>query len=104
MMFMNEYEIDRARQLFAGHPVLGPATATLSNVRDAANNNSDGWPYWPKPARAAKRLMEMVHRGELAYLRDLPDGATAEELKAAYRPLKAFRTRSGIDFLIVEPS
>lgn len=25
-----------------------------------ANRNSDGWAYWPKPFRAAARLMEPV--------------------------------------------
>jgi hypothetical protein len=101
--FMNEYDIDdRARQ-YAGHPVLGPATRTLTNLRNAANRNSDGWCYWPKPARAAARLMEMVERdGTWKYRHGERDDVSVAEYKAALRPIKAFRTRSGIDFDIEE--
>ena len=60
-MFMNTWEIDEAVDLFRTHPLLGPATRTLANLRDHADHNSDGWAYWPKPARAAKQLQELIH-------------------------------------------
>ena len=94
MRFMNEYQIQESLERWAWHPVLGPATETLAGLRVAVNQNSDGWAYWPKPTRAAAKLMELIdgdgtsefHRG------DRPD-ATVAKLKAAYVPIKAFRTR-----------
>lgn len=104
MRFMNTWEIDDAAQRYQAHPVLGPATRTLSNLRDAANANSDGWHIWPKPARAAARLMELIERDGTARYRydEERADATAAELVSALRPVKAFRTRSGIKFEIEE--
>ena len=107
MRFMNEYDIDRAcRRGWNTHPVLGPALTTLANLVDWANDNSDGWPYWPKPARAAAKLMELIERdGTSKWIFDTErEDATVAELRRAYVPLKAFRTRFGADFEIVEPA
>ncbi len=93
MRFMNTFEIDDKAARHASDPVLGPATRTLANLRDAADKNSDGWCYWPKPARAAEKLMDLIEKGQ----------ATAAEVVAAYKPVKSFRTRSKIEFEIVEP-
>lgn len=105
MRFMNTWDIDRAADRYRGHPVLGPATQTLANLRDAADANSDGWCYWPKPARAAARLMELVERdGTSRYIfDDERDDATVAELRKAYAPIKAFRTRTGLPFDIITP-
>lgn len=105
MSWMNEYEIDDAVRQYGDHPVLGPATRTLSSLRDATNANSDGWPYWTKPSRAASRLMELIHYDTERRPRrrsDASDDATVEQLRAALRPIKAFRTKSGIDFAIYD--
>lgn len=106
MRFMNTYDIDRAWTQYRDHPVLGPATQTLTNLREAADANSDGWCYWPKPARAAARLMELIERdGTARYLFDDERAdATEAELRKAYAPIKAFRTRTGLDFDIVTVS
>jgi hypothetical protein len=108
--FMNDYEIDRHLDAHGDHPVIGPAVRTLANLRDAANQNSDGWHIWPKPARAASKLMDLINRHD-----EVERGAyqrrpgvdytpvTAQEVAAALRPVKAFRTRSGIQFDIHEP-
>lgn len=92
MRFMNTFDIDESLNRYRNDAVLGPATRTLANLRDAADNNSDGWAYWPKPARAAAKLMELIERGH----------ATPTELRAALKPVKAFRTTSKIDFVIEE--
>lgn len=105
MRFMNEYDIERALVQYQHHPVLGPAARTLSNLKDATNRTSDGWAYWPKPARAAAKLMELIERdGTAQYVFDTerPD-ATPEELKRALVPVKSLRTRCrkyGLDFVI----
>jgi hypothetical protein len=97
---MNDWDIAEARARYAAHPILGPATQTLANLRDAANDNSDGWAYWPKPARAAAKLMELIEPDGLRPW-ETPD-VTAAQLRKALAPIKAFRTRTGIDFTIVE--
>ena len=101
MHFMNAIEIDDAAQRFASHPVLGPATATLVNLRDAADANSDGWCYWPKPARAADKLMTLIEGASYAARYGDRTDATVEALRKAYAPLKALRTRTGLSFEIV---
>jgi hypothetical protein len=100
---MNDYDIARAQRAFADHPVLGPAIETLGNLVVWTNCHSDGWAYWPKPCRAAKRLMEMIERdGTWEFSQGERLDATEAEYKAALRPIKAFRTRYGGDFDIVE--
>ena len=104
MKFMNSAEIEDAAHLYANHPVLGPATQTLRNLEIAADGCSDGWAYWPKPARAAARLMDLIQRdGTARYRFDTErDDATPAELRKALAPVKAFRTREGVDFEIEE--
>jgi hypothetical protein len=102
MMFMNEWEIDEASRRHQNHPVLGPATRTLSDLRDAVNRYSDGWAYWPKPSRAARLLQELI-KGTDPLDRERED-ATPALLRKAYGPLRAFRTREGIEFVITEVS
>jgi len=111
MRFMNRWDIDRAVGMYAGgspisakrHPVLGPAAETLQSLAEWTDRNSDGWAYWPKPVRAAKRLMELIERdGTNAFYGGPRPDATVEEYKAALRPVKAFRTRYGAEFDIVE--
>lgn len=104
---MNDYDIEEAAERFADHPLLGPATATLDNLRRAVNRNSDGWPYWRAPSAAAAKLMKLIE-GDRTRSRfdDEREDVTEKALKAAYVPIKSFRTRhakDGIDFEIVEP-
>lgn len=104
MRFMNEYEIGDAAGRYRDHRVLGPATETLHNLMVWTNQNSDGWPYWAKPARAAAKLMEMIERdGTSRYRFDGErEDVTIAEYRAALRPIKSFRTRQSADFEIVE--
>lgn len=96
MLFMNHYEIEDAVGRYADDPVLGPASITLANLMDWTNRNSDGWAYWPKPCRAAKALQALFPE------RWDDERPTIEQYRAALRPVKAFRTRQGADFEIVE--
>jgi hypothetical protein len=102
-MFLNEYDVAEALVTFAEHPILGPATRTLSALVIATNANSDGWAYWPKPSRAARKLQELIVRDGTYQYRsgDRPD-VTVAEYRKALAPLKAFRTRSGLSFEIFE--
>jgi hypothetical protein len=103
MRFMNEWEVDCAYHDYADHPVLGPATETLHNLMKWANENSDGWAYWPKPARAAAKLMELIEGdGTWQAQEDAWVRATPAAYKKALAPIKAFRTRQGADFRIID--
>lgn len=94
---MNEFDIDNAARRFAAHPALGPAVQTIANLRDCANRNSDGWAYWPKPCRSAARLIELIEGdGTNDYRDNVAPKVTAEDVRKAYRPIKAFLTRSGL--------
>jgi hypothetical protein len=74
-----------------------------SNLRDWADRNSDGWVYWPKPARSAAKLMELIEGDGTWRARDTVDErATPAAYRKALAPIKAFRTRQGADFEIVE--
>jgi hypothetical protein len=97
---MNRYEVEEAAARYAQHPVLGPATRTLHNLMDWTDANSDGWAYWPKPVRAADKLMTLIEgedRAAARFDRERAD-ATPAKLAAALRPVKAFRTRQNADF------
>jgi hypothetical protein len=71
---------------------------------NAVNANSDGWAYWHAPTKAAAKLMKLIEGDdprEARFDRERGD-ATYAKLRAAYVPLKSFRTRRGIAFDIVE--
>jgi hypothetical protein len=103
MLFMNEYEVQEAARRYRAHPTLGPATRTLAALVEWTNANSDGWPYWPKPCRAARALQELIGSTR-TYMDDRErDDVTLDALKRAYRPLRAFSTRHGADFPIHLP-
>ncbi len=103
MRFMNIYEIEDAVKRYRIHPILGPATRTLDNLSWWANQNSDGWAYWPKPARAAAKLMELIERDGTNYYHSLQrEDVTIAEYRKALAPIKAFRTRQGAEFVIYE--
>lgn len=104
MRFMNDFDIERAIQNHRGHPVLGPATLTLRNLRDVANANSDGWCYWQAPVRSAAKLMDLIE-GDCtwgAYKRQ-QGVVTASDVRKAYRPIRSMLTRHGLTCEIVEP-
>lgn len=105
MRFINEYEIANAVREYEDHPILGPASRTLANLAEWADDNSDGWAYWPKPARSAARLMELITGdGTWQAKQDqaVDQRATREAYRKALAPIKAFRTRQGASFEIVE--
>lgn len=104
MRFMNEWDVQDAVRDFGHDPVLGPLARTLGNLMDWANHNSDGWAYWPKPARAANKAMEILSAAKTQYYRmDFSYvEPTPADVRKALAPIKAFRTRQGADFDIVE--
>jgi len=91
-MFLNKFEVDHYRYTFTDRqPNLQRGALVLSRLMWWADANSDGWAYWPKPARSAKKLQTLLY-GKDAYSPDVTDA----ELKAALSPVKAFLTRHGV--------
>jgi hypothetical protein len=103
MRYMNGYEILDSAEHYERHPVLGPATRTLLSLYNWTNRNSDGWAYWPKPVRAAAKLMDLIEGADPRCRYDYRrDDATVEQFIAALKPIKSFRTRQHADFKIYE--
>lgn len=108
MMFMNQWDIEdagRHARLMAEEgydvPNLITAADALHALMRWTNDNSDGWHVWPKPTRAAKRLMELLDNPERR--RNWMNGVEVEDisdaaLKAALTPIKALLTRQGADW------
>lgn len=91
MRFMNDYNIEQARRRFTGLALPNRLALVLviDNLRKWADAHSDGWAYWPKPARAAARAMEHVDSSTFRVTEDISDA----DLAAAVRPIKSFCTR-----------
>lgn len=104
MTWLNEYEVEDAARAFADHPTLGPATRTLENLVNVVNRSSDGWPYWQKPSRAAAKLQGLIYDAHCRRWDEVRTDVTPAEVKAAYRPIRAFLTRNKLECTIVEPA
>lgn len=107
MRFMNTYDIERAVRLY--DPSVTPNRAYLARVvsalEDYANENSDGWHMWPKPANACRKAFELLDGGTFPdEVRRMEEDATDAEVKAALSPIKAFLTRQGVRHESVLPS
>lgn len=102
MRFANSYDIAVYVRRHPEGTTLGNAARTLRNLEQWANANSDGWAYWPKPARAATRLIEFLEYHSREFRAGPTDETIAAEYRAALRPVKAFRTRHSADFEILE--
>jgi tRNA C32,U32 (ribose-2'-O)-methylase TrmJ len=109
MTWMNEYEIEEMQHRIEKDetPNLAEAAWVLNNLMNWTNRNSDGWPYWQKPSRAAKTLMGLLHERDYAIRfghdrmgKPLED-ITKAQLTAAIRPIKAFFTKQDVDYALV---
>ena len=100
-MWLNESDIEDAvrRAVAEDMPNAEEGARRLRNLMDWTNANSDGWPYWRKPANAAKTLMDALYARFFGRFDSAPrEDMTPEELTAALRPIKAFLTRQGADW------
>jgi hypothetical protein len=101
MAWMNAYDVINSERLWSYDPVLGPASRTLYNLMMEVDAKSDGWASWRAPRLASRKLQDMLTSVEKPR-----HGKTREELRAEYKaalvPLKSFRTRKGMTFMIEE--
>ena len=107
-MWMNESEVQETLYLTMEQvedvPNMCAGARVLHALMEWTNENSDGWPYWTKPSKAADSLMVMFHDRSYALRfghdrkgQPLTD-ITEEELVRLLRPIKAFLTRNKVDF------
>lgn len=98
MNFANEFDIEVWVTKYSetnrwNTPNLARAAETLAKLAEWTNDNSDGWAYWPKPCRAANKLITLLQSVD----RFNPEDCTEYEYLMALRPIKSFMTREGID-------
>lgn len=101
MRYMNDYDLDHAMRRFSQGRTPNRLALALSvkALADWANNNSDGWAYWPKPARAADKAMALIEsRTNAENDEQERTDCTDAEFKAAMRPIKSFLTRQGVPY------
>jgi len=106
-MYMNDYDLDIALRRFAQGrtPNRLRLTVVVPNLADWANDNSDGWAYWPKPARAAEKAMLLIQSTTYAENQEQEStDATDADVTSALTPIKAFLTRQGVDHSLVIPA
>lgn len=109
MKFANEYDINQFLVTFDDEatPNLFRAAVVLNNLADWANENSDGWAYWPKPVRSAARLITLLEDASTAASLGMPARSawrtgdfladvTERDLTVAFAPIKSFLTRQGV--------
>ena len=93
MLFMNQSDIEEAKATHAQHPILSKATKLLYDLMNLADSVSDGWAYWPKPSRAAKKLQELIRANDPRTKKWDAPAVTEADLKRAVAPIKAFLTK-----------
>jgi hypothetical protein len=96
---MNDYDLQMARSRFTRSttPNRLALVMVVDNLREWADQNSDGWAYWPKPCRAAAKAMALIEsRTSRENDEQEANDITDAEMKAAVRPIKAFLTREGV--------
>jgi hypothetical protein len=94
MTYLSEHNIvNLANNIDAQEfPNLSRAAHTIRNLMRWTNENSDGWPYWQKPGRAAKKIAEALQVYDRARY-DFRVDMTDAEYRQALAPVKAFMTR-----------
>ena len=97
MMFLNEFEVKNLAYAFESDtPNLQRLAKVLERLVNWTNRNSDGWPYWPVPARAAANLMEVLNSAYSEFLKgNTVEDVTEEDVRDLLRPVKSMLTRVG---------
>ncbi len=91
-MFMNEADIEAAAAARHVCPNVRKGVRLLRALMRSVNAQSDGWPYWSAPSKAASQLCELLKRaGNLPY--GTHGTITAAELRQAIVPIKAMVSR-----------
>lgn len=109
--WMNRDEVDDAllrvrvlhRKALPELPNLLRAVETLHWLVRWTDANSDGWPYWEPPSRAASKLTVLISSRLGDWGRAPKQDVGLSELATALTPVKVFLTRQGVDWRSVLP-
>jgi len=96
MRFMNDYDLSYARSRFtrATCPNRLALVMVVDNLREWADDHSDGWAYWPLPGRAAANAMALIEsRTSRENDEQERNDITDAEMLDAVKPIKAFLAR-----------
>lgn len=88
-MWMNQADIEWAHETVNDRacPNVRKAIRLLYRLMEAVNAQSDGWPYWRAPSKAADKLMDLIQgAGRSGSISDA-------ELRGAITPIKTMVTR-----------
>ena len=99
MKYMNAYDLYGAYHRFrrGSTPYRAALVFTVTELRNWADLNSDGWAYWRKPAQAAQRAISHIESTTNEENdRRAREDISLEEFKAAIRPIKSFLTRQNV--------
>jgi hypothetical protein len=98
-MWMNGADIEILHQNINQHtcPNVRKAVRLLYALMEATNNQSDGWHSWPKPGRAANKLMDLIRTtGNIWYA--LHGTISDADLKKAITPIRRLATTEAHQF------
>jgi hypothetical protein len=96
-MWMNEAEIDQAKEVYAERaPDLYPFAKFLADWRDVVNSSSDGWPYWKAGGGAAERLMTLLQQGMNCLRGRGGEMPTVDQLRKTLTPIRSLATKHNL--------
>jgi hypothetical protein len=89
--WLNQSDIEGMAERRHACPNVRKGVKLLYVLMQAVNDQSDGWPYWSAPSRAAARLMELLDDRANPF-RGPSRTMTEQELKAAVTPIRRMVT------------
>jgi hypothetical protein len=100
-MYLNDYDLQCARSEFtrATAPNLLALVMVVDNLREWADDNSDGWAYWAKPRNAASTAVDYIVEGQRRIRASYGEGAvdcSDADVTRCVAPIKAFLTRQKV--------
>jgi hypothetical protein len=91
-MWMNQSEIEWAARQTHECPNVRKGVNLLLRLMQAVNEQSDGWAYWPAPAKAAEKLTDLL--GTAGNLNHGTHGTiSTADLRKAITPIRTMVTR-----------
>lgn len=100
MKFMNDFDLDTAARRYHDQPNRLRLVRTVDALRIWADENSDGWAHWPKPARAAVKAMEIIEGDGTSAAYERED-CTPAEVREAEKPIRRFLSRQSVSPIAV---
>ena len=99
MSWMNQGEIEGAAKAEHACPNVRKGVRLLLKLMEAVNEQSDGWPYWNPPSKAAAKLQDLLQsagndNGRMPLYYGTRTTISEKDLTKAFAPIRAFVTRA----------